>query len=101
MTPSKITEGLLYSSFMKLFFDSKKKKVEKFWKSAGFRTNVVVGLRWSLPLRRFTDWVAAKDDFRLTFSFEAFLDLFTTASSKEKFNHRDKNGESSEWLLQR
>ena len=89
MTLSKITEGFLYADFMKLFFDSKKKKVEKFWKSAGFPANGVVRLIWSLPLRRFTDWVAAEDDFRLTFSFEACLDLFTTASSKEKFNHRD------------
>ena len=89
MTPSKITEGLLYASLMKLFFESKKKRVEKFWKSVGFPTNDVVGLRWSLPLRWFTDWVAAEDDFRLTFSFEACLDLFTTASSKEKLNHRD------------
>ena len=30
MTPSKITEGFLYAGFMKLFFDRKKKKVEKF-----------------------------------------------------------------------
>ena len=28
MTPSKITEGLLYTGFMQLFFNSKKKKVE-------------------------------------------------------------------------
>ena len=26
MTPSKITEGLLYTGFMQLFFNSKKKK---------------------------------------------------------------------------
>ena len=34
MTPSKITEGLLYSSFMKLFFDSKKKKRLKSFEKA-------------------------------------------------------------------
>ena len=45
MTPSKITEGFLYAGFMQLFFNCKKRKCRKFWKSAGFLTNGVVGLR--------------------------------------------------------
>ena len=36
MTPSKITEGLLYAGFMQLFFNRKKKKVESFEKALDF-----------------------------------------------------------------
>ena len=38
MTPSKITEGLLYASLMKLFFESKKKKgLKNFEKALDFQ----------------------------------------------------------------
>ena len=86
--PSKITEGLLCAGFMQLFFNSERKEwkvVKKRWISDG-----VVRLRWSLPLRRFTDWVAAMDELRLTFSFEACLDLFTRVTSKEKFHQQKR-----------
>ena len=37
MTPSKITEGFLYAGFMKLFFDSKKKRFKSFEKALDFQ----------------------------------------------------------------
>ena len=37
MTPSKITEGLLYASLMKLFFESKKKGLKNFEKPLDFQ----------------------------------------------------------------
>ena len=37
MTPSKITEDLLYAGFMQLFFNSEKKKVESFEKALYFQ----------------------------------------------------------------
>ena len=37
MTPSKITEDLLYARFMQLFFNSEKKKVESFEKALDFQ----------------------------------------------------------------
>ena len=42
MTPSKITEDLLYAGFMQLFFNSeKKKKVESFEKALYFQPMVL------------------------------------------------------------
>ena len=51
MTPSKITEGLLYAGFMQLFFNGKKEKGGNFLKSAGFLTNGVVGLEMKFTFK--------------------------------------------------
>ena len=82
MTPSKITESLLYAGFVQLFFNSKK-RVESFEMALNFQPVALQDFKWNLPLRRFTDWVATEDELRLTFSFEACLDFFTTASGKK------------------
>ena len=58
--------------------------VESFEKALDFQPMALLDLKWNLPLRRFTDWVATEDERRLTFSFEACLDLFTAASDKKK-----------------
>ena len=79
-------ESLLYAGFMQLFFNSKKKKkVESFEKALDFQPVTLYDLGWNLPIRRFTDWVATEDVLRLTFSFEACLDFFPTASGKKSY----------------